>query len=66
MLLMHPDALTHNCSPLTLHWDLDQVPQSYYADSESTVEFDRRKTVGDFEIFVVPRSTQVYLTVPGQ
>ncbi|KAG2154931.1 ARM repeat-containing protein [Suillus bovinus] len=36
-------AENEDAGPLTLHWDLDQVPQSYYADSETTVEFDRRK-----------------------
>ncbi|KAG1752648.1 ARM repeat-containing protein [Suillus paluster] len=36
-------AENEDASPLTLHWDLDQVPQSYYADSENTMEFDRRK-----------------------
>lgn len=36
-------AENEDAGPLTLHWDLDQVPQSYYADSENTVEFDRRK-----------------------
>lgn len=40
-------AENEDASPLTLHWDLDQVPQSYYADSETTVEFDRRKTLLD-------------------
>jgi hypothetical protein len=40
-------AENEDASPLTLHWDLDQVPQSYYADSEATIEFDRRKTLLD-------------------
>lgn len=40
-------ADNEDASPLTLHWDLDQVPQSYYADSETTAEFDRRKMLLD-------------------
>ncbi|KAG1815549.1 ARM repeat-containing protein [Suillus subaureus] len=49
-------AENEDASPLTLHWDLDHVPQSYYADSETTVEFDRRKTLLDNDPV---RTTQV-------
>ncbi|KAF9226602.1 ARM repeat-containing protein [Gyrodon lividus] len=32
-------------SSLNLYWDIDNVPQSYYADSEETLEYERRKSV---------------------
>ncbi|KAH7931251.1 ARM repeat-containing protein [Leucogyrophana mollusca] len=34
-------------SPLERHWDLDDVPTSYYNDSEGTLEYDRRKALLD-------------------
>ncbi|OAX44518.1 ARM repeat-containing protein [Rhizopogon vinicolor AM-OR11-026] len=40
-------AASEEDGALTLHWDLDQVPQSYYAESEETLEFDRRKSFLD-------------------
>lgn len=35
-------------SGLHLFWDIDSVPTSYYAGSESTLEYDRRKSVNLF------------------
>lgn len=52
--------LIYSTSALTLHWDLDQVPQSYYAESENTLEFDRRKLVSD-HASSFPTETCMYL-----
>ncbi|EGN93009.1 hypothetical protein SERLA73DRAFT_116383 [Serpula lacrymans var. lacrymans S7.3] len=34
-------------SPLSLHWDQDEVPASYWHGSEGTPEFERRKLLHD-------------------